>query len=438
MSKADMSGKLAEKLYSDNVRNALSALNPTGDIRERQKEYLARKLLLCGAAVLFGLFLSAVLWIKEYSDAKIVDNRLYRNAYGDGSKQVELVAENDAETLALSLEIEEKQYDKNELDRLLAEFIPMLENAVLGDNISLDMVQYDLCLADSIEGYPFLVEWRTDGEYIDYNGQLIAENLAAPAVVELTAVISCDSYETRHTMSCYVYSKKSDGDAGHELLNQLEQTEADSRENEFMTLPSEINGSSLNWSLKKSNGSLIALAATPIVALLLYYGADKDLYKQIEDRKQELRLDYPEVVSSLALLIGAGMTPVNAWVKLIKDYTAKKQKTGKSRCVYEEMLLTAHEMQNGVSHVKAYENFGLRCQLTSYNKLAALMAQNITKGSSNLAQLLREEASAAFEERKHLARELGEKAGTKLLAPMMMLLGMIMIIIIVPAFVNYF
>ena len=152
MSKADMSGKLAEKLYSDNVRNALSALNPTGDIRERQKEYLAKKLLLCAAAVLFGLFLSAVLWIKEYSDAKIVDNRLYRNAYGDGSKQVELVAENDAETLALSLEIEEKQYDKNELDRLLAEFIPMLENAVLGDNISLDMVQYDLCLADSIEG----------------------------------------------------------------------------------------------------------------------------------------------------------------------------------------------------------------------------------------------------------------------------------------------
>ena len=46
MSKAGMSGKLAEKLYSDNVRNALSVLNPTGDIRERQKEYLAKKLLL--------------------------------------------------------------------------------------------------------------------------------------------------------------------------------------------------------------------------------------------------------------------------------------------------------------------------------------------------------------------------------------------------------
>lgn len=438
MSKADMSGKLAEKLYNDNVRNALVILNPTGDIREHQKEYLARKLLLCVAAVFLGLFLSAVLWIKEYSDAKIVDNRLYRNAYGDGSKKVELVAQNDAEALALSLEIEEKQYDNKELDMLLAEFIPALEGIVLGDNQSLDMVQCDLCLADSIEGYPFFVEWRTDGEYIDYNGQLIFENLAAPVVTELTAIISCGEYEARHTISCYVYSKKSDNDASHKLLSQLEQTEAESRENEFMTLPSEVNGLSLNWSLKKSHGSLIALAATPIIALLLYYGTDKDLYKQIEDRKQELKLDYPEVVSSLALLIGAGMTPVNAWAKLVKDYTAKKQKTGRRRCVYEEMLLTAHEMQNGVSQVKAYENFGLRCQLTSYNKLAALMAHNVTKGSSNLAQLLREEASAAFEERKHLARELGEKAGTKLLAPMMMLLGMIMIIIIVPAFANYF
>ncbi len=432
-----MSGELAEKLCNDNIRDALRTLEPTGNIKERQKEYLTKKLMLCMVVVVLGIILSAVLWIKERSHVDIVDNRLYRNAYGDGVRQVELVAENGSEEIALSLEIEEKQYDAKELDALMQDFIPILEETVLGDNQSIDMVQQDLCFVDGIEGFPFLVEWSTDGEYIDYDGHLLCESLKQPVVVKITAVISYNLYETEHSMSCYVYPPKADNDTDTMLENELKQTEADSRENEFMTLPSEINGTGLSWSFKKSYNALLVLIAAPLIALLLYYSFDRDLYRQVEDRKQELRLDYPEVVSSLALLIGAGMTPTNAWAKLVKDYVTKKENTGKTRCVYEEMLFTVREIQNGISQMSAYERFGLRCQLTNYNKLAAMMAHNVTKGSSNLADLLREEAANAFEERKHMARELGEKAGTKLLMPMMLLLGMIMVIIVVPAFTNY-
>ena len=53
-------------------------------------------------------------------------------------------------------------------------------------------------------------------------------------------------------------------------------------------------------------------------------------------------------------------------------------------------------------------------------------------------ELGKEEASNAFEERKHSARKQGEQAGTKLLIPMMMLLGITMITIMVPAFQTYF
>ncbi len=432
-----MSGELAEKLCNDNIRDALRTLKPTGNIKEYQKEYLTKKLMLCAAVVGLGIILSAALWIKERSQTDVVDNKLYRNAYGDGAKQVELVAENDGEEIALSLEIEEKQYNAKELDALLQEFIPALEEAVLGNNQGLDMVLQDLRFIDSIEGFPFLVEWSTDGEYIDYAGHLLCENLKQPAIVELTALISCDLYEVEHRMSCYVYPGKADSDTGTILLNELRQAEAGSRENEFMTLPSEIGGTGLSWRFKKSHTGLLVLLVAPLIAMLLYYSFDRDLYRQVEDRKQELRLDYPDIVGSLALLIGAGMTPTNAWAKLVKDYVTKKENTGKSRCAYEEMLFTAREIQNGISQPAAYERFGLRCQLTNYNKLAALMAHSVTKGSSNLADLLREEAADVFEERKHIARELGEKASTKLLMPMMLLLGMIMVIMVLPAFTNY-
>ena len=46
---------------------------------------------------------------------------------------------------------------------------------------------------------------------------------------------------------------------------------------------------------------------------------------------------------------------------------------------------------------------------------------------------LQEEAQHSFEERKRNAREEGERAGTRLLLPMMMMLAVVMVLILVPA-----
>ena len=46
------------------------------------------------------------------------------------------------------------------------------------------------------------------------------------------------------------------------------------------------------------------------------------------------------------------------------------------------------------------------------------------------------EKLSAFEERKNLAKKSGEEAGTKMLFPMMMMFGIIIVIIMVPAFLS--
>ena len=51
-------------------------------------------------------------------------------------------------------------------------------------------------------------------------------------------------------------------------------------------------------------------------------------------------------------------------------------------------------------------------------------------------QLLEQEVSDAFEERKNLAKKSGEEAGTKMLFPMMMMFGIIIVIIMIPAFLS--
>ena len=99
-------------------------------------------------------------------------------------------------------------------------------------------------------------------------------------------------------------------------------------------------------------------------------------------------------------------------------------------------FITCHEIESGVGEARAYERFGERCGLHRYRKFCSLLVQNLRKGTRGLVQLLEEEVSDAFEERKNLAKKSGEEAGTKMLFPMMMMFGIIIVIIMVPAFLS--
>ena len=425
-------------LHNSAVREDLQTLEPAGNTQERQKDYVIKKLSICSMIVVIGVIFSIALWIKDGIEKEIVDNSIERNLYGDGSKKVSLIAEDGDEEYCISLDIEEKSYTDEELMQMIETALPDLERSILGENESIDKVAYDLRLVKSVDGYPFDVEWRVDEEYLDYEGHLVKDRLDAPVPVELTAVISCGSFALEHTFSMMICSKAVQPGKAELMERQISEQESNSRSDKKVTLPSEIGGQKIHWSYKRSYRGLVLLAATPLLVLLVYFGHDRDLHRQVEDREEQMRLDYPEIVSSLALLIGAGMTVPNAWMKIAGDYKNRKAQTGRKRYAYEEMLLTIYEMESGVSQMKAYEHFGRRCRIPSYNKLATLLSQNIRKGAANLPLLLREESKDAFEERKHLARSMGEKAGTKLLVPMMMLLGITLVIIMVPAFQTYF
>ena len=85
---------------------------------------------------------------------------------------------------------------------------------------------------------------------------------------------------------------------------------------------------------------------------------------------------------------------------------------GVKNAAYEEICYTWNEIQDGVGERKAYENFGNRCALWQYKRLASLLTQNLRKGSSELTELLSKESELAMEQRRNLAKRLGEEAGT--------------------------
>ena len=425
-------------LYNNAVREDLQTLEPAGNTLERQRIYVIKKLSLCSMIVVCGVVMSVVLWIKDEMDTRIVDNQLIRNALGDGTKQVQLVAEDGEESYDIPINLSERCYSAEELTQMSEEAMSILETQILGENQSFDRIEYDMRFVDSVNGYPFTVEWRTDDTYMDDTGRLVQHTIAVPVLMELTAVLSCESFEIEYDISVRIFSKAVQPSASERLSAQISELEAASRLDQNMTLPSSLESRHIEWRYKRHYRGLLVLAMTPVLAIFIYYGKDRDLHKQVQEREEQMRMDYPEIVSALALLLGAGMTVPNAWNKIEKDYRKRREEGGGKRYAYEEMLLAVYEMESGTTQAKAYERFGRRCRIPSYNKLSTMLAQNLKKGAANLTLLLKEEASDAFEQRKHSARKQGEQAGTKLLVPMMMLLGITMVIIMVPAFQTYF
>lgn len=127
------------------------------------------------------------------------------------------------------------------------------------------------------------------------------------------------------------------------------------------------------------------------------------------------------------------MTTRMAWHKIACDYRNKTNHGDLKRPVYEEICTTDYNIQAGISEIKAYEQFGKRCDTREYMKLATLLQTNIKKGTKELSNLLEKEACDAFEKRKNMARVKGEEATTKLLMPMMLMLITVMMIIMIPA-----
>ena len=147
-----------------------------------------------------------------------------------------------------------------------------------------------------------------------------------------------------------------------------------------------------------------------------------------------MELEYPELVSKIALLLGAGMTLQGALRKIAQTYGTKK-KSGKEQELpaYEELLVLCREMENGMGEAAAYQRLGERCKNAEYRRLGTMLAQNLKMGSYGLVALLEQEAERAFEVRKASAKRYGEEAGTKLLFPMMLMLGLVIVVLMVPA-----
>ena len=208
--------------------------------------------------------------------------------------------------------------------------------------------------------------------------------------------------------------------------------------NAIVKLPKEINGQKISWRDAAAVQSTELFGLGILAAVTAAYVKKEQKEKERRRRKQNLLAGYPEFVSKLSLLLGAGMTISAALRKINQMYQQKKKKGNGRDAVYEELHQMLCKMDNGMGELRAYQEFARQCELRPYRKLVSLLISGQTTGGRRLMEQLNEEAENVFSERKNTARKLGEEAGTKMLLPMMMMLVIVMGIVTIPAFLSIY
>lgn len=376
---------------------------------------------------------------KELPQNEKGESVVERNEYGEGSREEEYEVRIGEKQEVFQLILQERKYTESELQTIFMEAQNELQELILGENQSLDEVRHDLKLITSLPNSGIDVSWSLDHyEAMNLSGQLKTENLSQEGtLVKLTAVLSYEEETCEYQFYANVFAPLLDEE---ERVLQMLQEEVESRDHSTDTekeiaLPSSIAGETVEWDYT-TDYRAVGIFVMGLALGLFVYVSEKQRKKDAKKkREKQLAYDYPQLLNKFTLYIKAGMTVKNAWYRIAEDYELKKAQTG-IREAYEEMVLTMQEMKSGAGERECYEKFGERCGLTVYRKFGAMLSQNLKKGTKGMTVLLNQEAISAFEERKNMAKKLGEEAGTKMMLPMFLMLAVVLVMIIVPAFIT--
>lgn len=431
-----------DKIVNPVVRDRLKRLNPGKDEKKLVKSFYGKKFKIAGLTVLAGTVLGLLLFISGKMNGRISqEGEILRENYDGSAVEIPATVHSDQYgDIDMDIVVGHRVYSEKEREELFDRVEVWLEQIMPGENEGLTCIRQNLVFPEAYEdGSVAIVYSSSNYSLINGNGQVKNEELEKEETVFIKAELSYENHTRECEYEVTVYPP---------LLTQIEvfqkslkeilsDENARQIENEVFRLPQQIGGEQIEFEEKTDKRFLYLILLGLICAGFLYKAMDRDLDKLYEKRKQRLMFCYPEFVSKLALLTGAGMSVTGAIRKIYGEAVNEKMDKCKTDPLYEELGIFVRGLDNGMLEERALEELGKRSGLPQYRKFCTLLSTNMKKGSMNLKTMLEKEAEEAFAEHQDQIRKLGEEAGTKLLLPMIMLLAVVMVIIMIPAFITY-
>ena len=384
----------------------------------------------------------------DKSSNNVADNTLMRNKTGDGDESVDLILNADGldKNYKYQLDVKEAIPSEKQANELFEKAKEQIDKTFCEDDQTLEHVMGHVNMNDSYVSGSVEAEWNlSDYDIVDYEGNVLQEAFTGDEdetsgkLITASVSLSCGEYKQMHEFSFLVFPDKLD--SGQRLIRDINrqlQKEMEQPGTKELVLPNEIDGKKLNWSKEKSSSVMKVALLEAVVIVLLFLSRKEKERNAIKDRNTKLQLEYPEIVSKMAVLMGAGMTVEQAWNRITARYSDERRKN-KAYILpaYEEMLITEREISDGEMGRKAYAGFAERINIPCYQKFVRIILQSIHKGSKGVCEALEKESEEAFDERRLLALRMGEEAGTKMLVPMMLMMVIVIAIVIAPAIIDF-
>lgn len=417
-------------LMSNRVEEDLLRLYPGELIGERLEAFYIRKMKLAICVLAVGLFLGIAAYAASTGGRFLKgDSRLERGDYREGRREVSLHADA-LSGQAFELTLHPVELPDEEKALLAESFLQEIDSYILGKNADREHVYRDLLLKSTYDGIPFEMTWESSRlDLMDEWGTVGI--VGEPTAATLKVTLRWGTYQREATVPITVIPvpKTEEEEVAQKLEKYLLQAEQESRKEAYLELPEQWQGQKLTWKQQVEDYSLLIWALTPAIAAALFLAADRDLHKELLERQANLKASYPRVVHRLMLYLGAGLSLRKAFERLADTY-----ETGEEDPAGQELRLLVRQLRAGIPESTVYEHFGRRLGVQEYMRLSALLLQNQRRGNAALLDRLGQEAESLSREKLLNARKLGEETGTKLLLPMVLLLGCVMVMIMIPAF----
>lgn len=167
----------------------------------------------------------------------------------------------------------------------------------------------------------------------------------------------------------------------------------------------------------------VALLFGMVLAAIFVWYMNESFKDKLTARREEILAEFPQVLSKMTLLVNSGMLLRDAW-----NLIASQSDTA----LFQEMRLTASQLENGMQEAAAYREFAERCGIKEVRKFASMIIQGLEKGAAELTVFLKDMADELWLEKRNMVKQKGEKANAKLLIPTVIIFIGILFMIMAP------
>ncbi len=179
--------------------------------------------------------------------------------------------------------------------------------------------------------------------------------------------------------------------------------------------------------LADGTDKILMFGLAAIVCGVVYYFYSEQPGRMIKNRSEIFLSEFPNAVSTIALLVNSGMILRDAW---------KEVAFSSNTLLCMEMRKVNEDIDNGISEIDAMYSFANRCVTPEIKKFTSFVVQGLEKGNKDLAITLKNQTDELWELKKQNTLKKGELASSKLLIPLMIMFLGVLVMIMGPIMTN--